>query len=80
MGAAQSIPAPAKPPRAKLTKDPHFHGGFGFWVMPPGRGVVGTEMLTASALGVTSGLRKVTPDVDSLGFRGSRASGVQDVG
>lgn len=37
---------------------------------PPPRGVVGTETLTERALGVTRGLRNVTPDGEGLGFPG----------
>lgn len=37
---------------------------------PPRRGVTGTETLTERALGVTGGLRKVTPDGEGLGSRG----------
>lgn len=60
------------------TKDQetHFQGGFVFWVAPPCRGVAGTETLTERALGVTRGLRKVTPDGAGLGSRGPLVQGL----
>lgn len=48
-------------------REAHFQGGFAFWVAPPWQGVAGTEALTERALGVTRGLRKVTPDVEGPG-------------
>ena len=57
-------------------QETHFQGGFVFWVAPPCRGVVGTETLTEPALGVTRGLRKVTPDGAGLGSRGPFVQGL----
>lgn len=54
--------------------------GLWFLGLCPSSGVAGTETLTERALGVTSGLRKVTPDAGGLGSRGSRVGGARVVG